>query len=61
MGEPMTNTQNLTPGWYRDPGSPSEHRYWDGDSWIGPVGETSRLPRQAVARDTVTEAQTQTS
>ena len=46
------DTHSRTPGWYRDPQRPSEHRYWNGESWVTQVGAPSRLPRQAAPRDT---------
>ena len=52
----MTDTHSRTPGWYRDPGRPSEHRYWNGESWVGQVGEPSRLPRQAAPQDTADQS-----
>jgi uncharacterized protein DUF2510 len=35
----MTETHHRPAGWYRDPGRPNRHRYWNGTHWIGPVGE----------------------
>lgn len=39
----MNDMKDQPPGWYRDPGRPNRHRYWNGTHWIGPVGENLRL------------------
>ncbi|MCW2846982.1 MAG: hypothetical protein JWR90_956 [Marmoricola sp.] len=31
-------------GWYRDPQSPGEHRYWDGASWVDMPVEPETSP-----------------
>ena len=36
----MQDMKDQPPGWYRDRIRPNRHRYWDGQHWIGPVGET---------------------
>jgi hypothetical protein len=38
-------------GWYRDPGRPNLHRYWDGRHWIGPIGETLHFWDRVVESD----------
>ena len=36
----MSEMKDQPAGWYRDRIRPNCHRYWDGEHWIGPVGET---------------------
>jgi hypothetical protein len=48
----MQDMQDQAVGWYRDPGRPKLHRYWNGHSWVGPEAAQGRLPRQAVPRRT---------
>jgi hypothetical protein len=38
-------------GWYRDPGHPNLHRFWDGHRWVGPVGESLELRARVLKPD----------
>jgi len=46
----MQDMHDQAVGWYRDPGHPKLHRYWNGHSWVGPETLQGRLPRQATPR-----------
>jgi uncharacterized RDD family membrane protein YckC len=39
------SSQEITPGWYKDPVEPGVQRYWDGEGWIGdPVPADAPTP-----------------
>ncbi len=43
-------SNNPAPGWYQDPTSPSDGRYWDGTTWTDSVsraGQTITIPIDA--------------
>ncbi len=46
----MQDMQDRAVGWYRDPGQPKLHRYWNGHNWVCPESSENRLPRQATPR-----------
>lgn len=54
----MSDMKDQPAGWYRDRVRPNRHRYWDGEHWIGPVGETldvwARILSEQSARETST-------
>jgi len=45
----MNKMHGQPSGWYRDPIRPNRHRYWNGHSWIGPIGENLDLWSRVLA------------
>jgi hypothetical protein len=46
----MSDSANVSPGWYKRPQNPSQERYWDGSAWTSNVRNTVNIERLSATR-----------